>query len=302
MERACEGVGLLGSSFVVCRFWPALELDSVADGDGVAGEGEASGGWRDDGRSEVEGGGFDGWRGKGFGVGGGWVRIGLREVVGLEDGLRDGVVAAGEWAYVEEQRAGCALWAAGEGGGEAGGGTGLHEGGADGVADEVVDEAGLAEADFGFGGVNVDVDLLRRHLEEEQDDGEGRGREDVAIGFAERVEDELVADEALVDEDVDGVAIEFLQLGFGDEAGDAEVAGFGRGVVFFALPGRRFGEAGAGEVHLGGDGEHVVAGVFAEDLEETVGCVGYGGGDEESLGGGVEFEVFGWVDQSVVRD
>ena len=52
------------------------------------------------------------------------------------------------------------MWAV-EGGGEAGGGAGLHEGGANGVADEVVNEAGLAEADLGLGGMDVDVDLLR---------------------------------------------------------------------------------------------------------------------------------------------
>ncbi len=194
------------------------------------------------------------------------------------------------------------MGAAGEGSGEAGGGAGLHEGGADGVADEVVDEAGLAEADFGFGGVDVDVDLLRGHLEEEKDDGEGGGWKDVAVGLAERVEDELVADEALVDEDVDGVAIEFLQLGLGDEAGEAEVAGFGRSVVCVALPGWWFGKAGAGEVELGGGGEHVVAGVFAEDLEEAVGGVGYGGGDEECLRRRVEFEVFCGMGEGVVGD
>src|SRR5437762_2715111 len=127
------------------------------------------------------------------------------------------------------------MWAAGKGGGEAGGGAGLHEGGADGVADEVVDEAGLAKANFGFGGVDVDIDFLWGHLEEEQDDREAGGREDVAIGLREGVEDELVADEALVDEDVDGVAIEFLQLGLGNEASDTEKTGFGWSVVSVAL-------------------------------------------------------------------
>ncbi len=65
-----------------------------------------------------------------------------------------------------------------EGGGEAGGGTGLDECGANSVADEVVDEAWLAEADFGFGGVDVDVDLLWGHLEVEEYDRErgGEGR------------------------------------------------------------------------------------------------------------------------------
>ncbi len=90
--------------------------------------------------------------------------------------------------------------------------------------------------------------------------------------------------------------VEFLQLGFGDEAGDAEVAGFGWGVIFLALPWRRLGEAGASEVELGGDRKHVVAGAFAEDLEETVASVGYCGCDEERLCRGVKLEVFCWVD------
>jgi hypothetical protein len=109
--------------------------------------------------------------------------------VGFEDGWR--IVASRQGAYVEE-RAGGTVGAAGEGSGEAGCGTSLQECGADGVADEVVDEAGLAETDFGFCGMDVDVDFLRRHLEEEQDDREGRGGEDVAIGLAESVEESTV--------------------------------------------------------------------------------------------------------------
>ncbi len=104
---------------------------------------------------------------------------------------------------------------------EAGRGAGLHEGGAHGIADEVVDEAGLAEADLGLRGVDIDVDLLWGHLEEEENDRVGGRRDDIAVGLGECVEDELVADEALVDEDIDGVAVELLQLGLGDEAGDA---------------------------------------------------------------------------------
>src|SRR5205814_5728822 len=137
-------------------------------------------------------------------------------------------------------------------------------------------------------------------LEEEQDDREAGGREDVAIGLREGVEDELVADEALVDEDVDGVAIEFLQLGLGNEASDTEKTGFGWSVVSVALPGRRLGELYAGEVELGGGREHVVAGVFAEDLEEAVGGVGYSGRDEKCLCRGVDFGMFRGVDEGVV--
>jgi hypothetical protein len=146
------------------------------------------------------------------------------------------------------------------------------------------------------------VDFLWGHLEEEQNDRVRGGRKDVAVGLVEGVEDELVADEALVDEDVDGVSIELLQLGLGDEAGETQVAGVGWGVVLLALPRRRFGQAGAREVELGGGGEHVVAGVFAEDLEEAVGGVGDRGRDEERLGCAVELDVFCGVDEGVVRD
>ena len=131
-------------------------------------------------------------------------------------------------------------------------------------------KGGLAEADLGLGGVDVDVDLFGREVEEEQDDGEGGGRDDVAVGLGEGVEDEAIADEAVVDEDVDGVAVELLELGFGDEAGDAEVAGVGGFVSGFALPGGWLGEAAVAEGELGGDGEHEAGGIAAEDLEEAV--------------------------------
>ena len=121
-----------------------------------------------------------------------------------------------------------------------------------------MDEGGLAEADLGLGGMDVDVDLLRGHLEEEQDDGEAGRWDDVAVGLGEGVQDEAVADEAVIDEDVDGVAVELLQLGLGDEAGDAKEPGVGWLVVLFGLtlPGWRLGQAGASEVELGGDGDH----------------------------------------------
>jgi hypothetical protein len=57
-----------------------------------------------------------------------------------------------------------------------------------------------------------------------------------------------------------------------------------------------FGNAGSREIHFGSDGEHVVAGVFAEDLKETIGSVGYGGSYEECLCRAVKLEVLGWMD------
>ena len=90
-----------------------------------------------------------------------------------------------------------------------------------------MDKAGLAETDFRLRGMNVDIHFFRRHFEEHEDDGKGGGRHDVAIGLADRVQDEPIAHEALIDEDVNGVAVELLQFGLGEESADAEKAGIG---------------------------------------------------------------------------
>jgi len=175
----------------------------------------------------------------------------LRGYVRPEDGLGNGALTvrwAGKRAYVDEERTGWTLRAAGEGSGEAGSRTSLHQRGANRVADEVMHEAGLPEAHLCLSGMDVDINLLRGHLEEEQNNRIGGRWKDVAIGFVERVEDQFVADEALVDEDVDRVAVELLQLRLGDETGDAEVAGIGWSVVLFALPGWRLGQSGSGKI------------------------------------------------------
>ena len=107
---------------------------------------------------------------------------------------------------------------------EARGRAGADQGSAQAVADEVVDAVLLAEADFGFGRMNIDIHLFRRHLQEEQDDGEGGWRNDVAVGLADRVQQQPVADKPLVDKDIDGVAVELLQLRLGVEAAQPQVS------------------------------------------------------------------------------
>jgi hypothetical protein len=99
-----EGVGLLRGGLVVCEVGVV-----VAYRDGVAGEGEAAGGWRDDGGGKVEGGRFYRWGVEGFSVFGS-VGLGLGEGcrgTGLEKGLAVGIcgapIGAGEGAYVEEE-------------------------------------------------------------------------------------------------------------------------------------------------------------------------------------------------------
>ncbi len=121
---------------------------------------------------------------------------------------------------------------------EGGCGAGSDQGGAQAVADEVVDGRLLAEADLSLGRVDVDVDLFGREFKEKQDDGEGCGGDDVAVGLRDCVEHKAVADEAFVDEDVYGVAIELLEFGLGEETGEAEVAWGGWGTVGLLFPGR----------------------------------------------------------------
>ena len=61
----------------------------------------------------------------------------------------------------------------------------------------------LPEADFGFGGMNVDVHLFGRHLEKQQHHRRAGGRNDVPISLSDCMQQQAIADKTLVDEDVD---------------------------------------------------------------------------------------------------
>ena len=134
-------------------------------------------------------------------------------------GCGDGL--SGERRDIRQKRGGDGRGGVGAGGKglqKSCGGAGLDERIAQTVAHEIVDKAGLAETDFRLRGVNVDIHFFRRHLEEHEDDGEGGGRHDVAIGLADCVQDEAVAHEALIDEDINGIAVELLQFGLGEKS------------------------------------------------------------------------------------
>jgi hypothetical protein len=104
-----------------------------------------------------------------------------------------------------------------------------------------VDAVLLAEADLGLGGVDVDVHLLGRHLQEEQNDREAGGWNDVAVGLRDGVEQQPVTDKAFIDKDIDGVAIEFLELRFGVETGQAQSSRLGFGLIGIDFPGWQLG-------------------------------------------------------------
>ena len=173
---------------------------------------------------------------------------------------------------------------------------------ADAVANQIVDQAGLAKTHLGLGRMDVDVDLLRRHLQKEQDDGKGRRRQNIAIGFAHGMHEQAVADEAPIDEGVDRVAVELLQLRLGGEAADPHEAGVGRLIVRVPLPRRRLRQARAFKVDLRGEGKQVIQNLFAEDLKDTLRRPFDRGRNQQRMGRGVQLKMLAGVSQRVVGD
>ena len=140
------------------------------------------------------------------------------------------------------------------------------------VANEIVDQRLLAEANLCFGGVNVYVHLFGRHFKEEQNHRRAGGRDDVPIRLGDGVQQKTIPNEPLVDEDVDGVAIELLQFRLGVKAGErAMMPGSRARLIGIALPWRRFGKTGAVKMRFGGDGKQLRKRLFAEDLVDALG-------------------------------
>ena len=76
----------------------------------------------------------------------------------------------------------------------------------------------VAEADFGAGGVGVDVHGFGRQVEEEDEGGSGGRCAYVAVCLFDGVEHDFVATGAVVDEAVLFVGFTFGEGGFGDGA------------------------------------------------------------------------------------
>ena len=87
---------------------------------------------------------------------------------------------------------------------------------AEGGEQGAVDTAGVAEADLGFLGVDVDVEEGGVHFDGDDGHGLRGGLDEAAIGFLEVVEEGAVTDEAAVEEDV---------LVAGGGAGEGRLAG-----------------------------------------------------------------------------
>ncbi len=230
-------------------------------------------------------------------VRGGRIGVGLRMLPRREDRVarrpRHG-------AYVQQQRR-AGMRRGGQRTGETGRRPRGHQRSSHGVADEVVYEPRLPEAHLGFGRMHIHIDLLRRHLQEEQHHRERGWRNDIAVGLSQRMQHHPVAHQAMVDEDVDRVAVQLLQLRLGDEPRNAQKSGVGRRVILLALPGRRLGQAGAREVHLRRGREHQRCRVAAKDLEQPVAGRGHRRRDQQRLGRRMQFKVPLRMRQRIVR-
>ena len=158
-------------------------------------------------------------------------------------------------------------------------------------------------------------------IEKQQHHRENGGWQDVAVGLDDGVLDEAVADQASVDEDVNRVAIQFLDFGLGDETVHPEFAEgwrflFSVGCVlrlfagggaratrtfFFAAPGRRLRQADAFERLHRGYRDQLVENFFAEDLVDALAVARNRRGDQHGVRGRVQFEMLVGMSQGVVR-
>ena len=121
--------------------------------------------------------------------------------------------------------------------------TRFHQRGAHRIAHEIMHHALLAKTHFGLRWVHIDVHFAAGQVEKQQHHRENRGRQNVAVGLDDGVLDQPVADQASIHEDVNRIAVQFLDFGFGDEAVDvefAEVWGFWSG-FFASITGFFFG-------------------------------------------------------------
>ena len=90
--------------------------------------------------------------------------------------------------------------------------TRFHQAFADGVAHEIVNERSVPEAHLGLRWMHVDVHLFGVAFEKQQRERIGRGRHQVVIGGGERVQQQAVANQPAVHENVDRIAIGLLHL------------------------------------------------------------------------------------------
>src|SRR5439155_15967060 len=175
--------------------------------------------------------------------------------------------------------------------------------------------------DFGFRGMNVDVHLSAGQLQKQEYHREHRGRNNVTVSLCKGVLDKAVANQASVDEDVNGVAIELLDFGFRYEAVSAQLTeGFffflgrvfaaGAGIMrsarltllLFSPPRWRLRQANSLERLQGGDGNQLIENLFSKDLINALPAIGHRRRNQNCIGGRVQLEMLIGMRQGIVGD
>ena len=129
--------------------------------------------------------------------------------------------------------------------------TRLHQRSANAVAYEVMDEGLLSKADLSLRGMHIRVHLCRRHLQEQQHHGEDRRRNDVAIRLSKGMLYQAIAHQAMVHENKNGIAVQFLQLRLRHKSMQPHFPGRGWFILSRSAPGRGFGNASPFQIGFG---------------------------------------------------
>src|SRR5438552_6158100 len=168
--------------------------------------------------------------------------------------------------------------------------------------------------------MNVNVNLTAGQLQKKEYYREHRGRNDIPVGFSERVLDDAVANQASVDKHVNGIAIELLDFGFGNEAVSAQLAKrffflLGQifadgactkrksaGVTLLLFPPPRWGlrQADSFKRLQGGDGNQLIQNLFSEDLVNALAAIGHRRRNQTCIGGRVQLEMLIGMRKGVV--
>src|SRR5438552_8246608 len=170
--------------------------------------------------------------------------------------------------------------------------------------------------------MNVNVNLTAGQLQKKEYYREHRGRNDIPVGFSERVLDDAVANQASVDKHVNGIAIELLDFGFGNEAVSAQLAKRffflldqifadgactkrkSAGVTLLLFPPPRWGlrQADSFKRLQGGDGNQLIQNLFSEDLVNALAAIGHRRRNQNCIGGRVQLEMLIGMRQGVMGD
>ena len=159
----------------------------------------------------------------------------------------------------------------------------------------------LPEAHLGLRGMHVDVHLRPWHLQKQQHHRIHRAGQNIAIGLGDGVLHQPVADEPLVHENKDRVAVQLLDLGLRHKSVQSQLARRRRLVIFTALPRRRLRQSSVLQLSVRRHRQQLVQRLLAKDLEDALGMRGHRRRHQHGVGGRVQLKMQLGMRQRVVR-